>query len=356
MAKLRKQVKALLVAVPLATAAFVCYKEINNPTNKFVEFNDITNIEYGSTVDGSYLININKGKIVNFPTISTNTLGLQKIEYEIEYNRKIQKGSRTIQVVDTQLPVVELKSDIIELNNGDNFNPTDNIERIYDIVDGDLNTYEFIHNVDTSIAGDYEVLIKATDRNMNVGTAKYTVSVKESEVVTDEANGNQLRYIENILFINKKYSLPASYKGNNEEALNALKSLQEAAKNAGHELSLINGYISYSEQKKLYEDALNTQDFEIVNKTIEKPGHSEHQSGLAFDVGSTDEDFGNTEAGKWLAEHCAEYGFIIRYPKGKEHITGYDYSPSHIRYVGEKHAKLITRWGNALEEYLGVEI
>ena len=356
MAKLRKQVKALLVAVPLATAAFVCYKAIDDPTDKFVEFNDITNIEYGSTVDSSYLINTNKGKIINFPTISTDTLGLQKIEYEIEYNRKIQKGSRTIQVVDTQLPVIELKSDIIELNNGDNFNPTDNIERIYDIVDGDLNTYEFIHNVDTSTSGDYEVIIKATDKNMNIQMAKYSVVVNELKEDSDENNENQLRYIENILFINKKYNLPSSYKEENEVALNALKKLQETALLNGHELPVISGYISYSEQSKLYQDSLDKNGFDITNRTVEKPGHSEHQAGLAFDIGTTDENFGDTEAGKWLAEYCSEFGFIIRYPKGKEHITGYEYSPTHIRYVGEKHAKLIKKWGITLEEYLGVDV
>lgn len=356
MAKLKKQVKTLLVIIPLATTAFVCYKAMEKPINKYIEFNDITNVEYGDTVNGSYLVDTNKGKIVNFPTISTNKVGLQTIKYQVEYNKKVQNEYRTIQVVDTQLPIIQLKSDVVELNNGDDFNPNENIENVYDVVDGSLETYSITHNVDTSTPGNYEVIVKVTDKNMNIQTAKYSVLVNELEEVLDENNEDQLRYIENILFINKKYNLPSSYKEENEVVLDALKKLQETALLNGHELPIINGYISYSEQSKLYQDSLDKNGFEITNKTVEKPGHSEHQAGLAFDVGTTDENFGDTEAGKWLAEYCSEFGFIIRYPKGKEHITGYEYSPTHIRYVGEKHAKLIKKWGITLEEYLGVDV
>ena len=75
------------------------------------------------------------------------------------------------------------------------------------------------------------------------------------------------------------------------------------------------------------------------NRYSARPGHSEHQSGLAMDVGAIDNNYGNTPAGKWLAEHCADYGFILRYPQGKENITGYMYEPWHIRYVGVQYAR-----------------
>lgn len=87
-----------------------------------------------------------------------------------------------------------------------------------------------------------------------------------------------------------------------------------------------------------------------------RAGHSEHQTGLAFDVGSGLESFGNTAAGKWLETNCHKYGFIIRYPKYKELITGYNYEPWHIRYVGIEVATEIMENNLTLEEFLGVVI
>ena len=87
------------------------------------------------------------------------------------------------------------------------------------------------------------------------------------------------------------------------------------------------------------------------------PGHSEHETGLAIDVSGSDgkcaatDCFGDTMEAKWLAEHAAEYGFIIRYPKGKESITGYKYEPWHLRYVGVQIASEIAEQASTLEEY-----
>ena len=85
-----------------------------------------------------------------------------------------------------------------------------------------------------------------------------------------------------------------------------------------------------------------------------RAGHSEHQTGLAFDLNSLEESFGETREGIWLREHCWEYGFIIRYPKGKESITGYMYEPWHVRYLGKSAAKSVFESGLCLEEYLNV--
>ena len=86
-----------------------------------------------------------------------------------------------------------------------------------------------------------------------------------------------------------------------------------------------------------------------------RPGFSEHQTGLTIDCNTIDDAFGQTKEAQWLAEHCADYGFIIRFPDGKEDITGYQYEPWHIRYVGVDTAKEIDQLGVSLEEYLGVQ-
>nr|WP_262588498.1 M15 family metallopeptidase [Staphylococcus sp. IVB6181] len=95
-----------------------------------------------------------------------------------------------------------------------------------------------------------------------------------------------------------------------------------------------------------------------LKNTVLHRGYSEHQTGLAFDVGSNRynkdflKEYGETPEGKWLAKHAHEYGFILRYPKGKEQITGYQYEPWHFRYVGKKTAKAIYDKQLTLEEYL----
>ncbi|MBR4319473.1 MAG: M15 family metallopeptidase, partial [Oscillospiraceae bacterium] len=91
-----------------------------------------------------------------------------------------------------------------------------------------------------------------------------------------------------------------------------------------------------------------------ANKISAKPGHSEHQTGYTVDCNSINPSFIETPEGQWLDQHCHEYGFIIRYPEGKEAITGYEYECWHIRYVGVEMATEIYEQGLTLEEYLDV--
>ena len=85
-----------------------------------------------------------------------------------------------------------------------------------------------------------------------------------------------------------------------------------------------------------------------------RPGHSEHETGLAIDVNDPSDSFNNTAEAAWLAEHCWDYGFILRYPQGKQDITGYKYESWHIRYVGTKLSKELQKSGQTMEEYFGL--
>ena len=143
------------------------------------------------------------------------------------------------------------------------------------------------------------------------------------------------------------------------EAAAALEDLYEAAAQDGITLYATSGYRSYSTQKAIFERKLERMDEKQANASVAKPGYSEHQTGLAMDIeGETTKGTGLTEAfgesleGIWTAEHCAEYGFIIRYPKGKTNITGYIYEPWHLRYVGKEAAAEITELGVTFEEYI----
>ncbi|MDF2593715.1 MAG: D-alanyl-D-alanine carboxypeptidase [Clostridia bacterium] len=107
---------------------------------------------------------------------------------------------------------------------------------------------------------------------------------------------------------------------------------------------ITSGYRSYEEQKEIYS--------KTTDGTAAKPGTSEHETGLAFDVTAMgNENFELTPQFEWLSKHCAEYGFVIRYPKGMEDVTGYPYEPWHYRYVGVPYAKEIMDESITLEEY-----
>ena len=143
------------------------------------------------------------------------------------------------------------------------------------------------------------------------------------------------------------------------EAAHALEELFDAAKEDGITLYATSGFRSYSTQKAIFDRKLETMSERAANSSVAKAGYSEHQTGLAMDIeGETTlgtgltEGFGESPEGIWVAEHCHEYGFIIRYPKGKTKITGYIYEPWHLRYVGVETAKQIVELDVTFEEYI----
>ena len=161
-----------------------------------------------------------------------------------------------------------------------------------------------------------------------------------------------------VILVNKTHPLPREYGGVNEEASEALRAMIEAAAAEDVRIQFVSGYRSYSLQESLLARKL-AEVGEIGRQLVAPPGCSEHQTGLAFDVNETGNDgtllskrFEGTAAFRWLQEHCAEYGFILRYTSGDEEITGYSYEPWHYRYVGVDVAKDIQASGLTLEEYL----
>ena len=142
--------------------------------------------------------------------------------------------------------------------------------------------------------------------------------------------------------------------------------MMDAASDDGVNLMICSAYRSYDRQKTLFNNKINKlmgegmtylEAYKVGSMNVTVPGTSEHHLGLALDIltGSytkMDDGFGDTEAGKWLAENASDYGFILRYPKGKEDITGIVYEPWHFRYVGREYAKDIEERGVCLEEYL----
>ena len=135
------------------------------------------------------------------------------------------------------------------------------------------------------------------------------------------------------------------------EAYQKYTEMATAAKNAGQSMIVVSAYRTESYQRNLYNNKVYSTGKANADNYSARPGHSEHQTGLAVDINSTRGAIEYTQEFKWLQQHAHEYGFIMRYPKGKEWITGYAYEPWHYRYVGIDAAKIIHDENITYEEY-----
>lgn len=189
--------------------------------------------------------------------------------------------------------------------------------------------------------------LRKVQSSANQGTVKLTVK-------------NGITYVDGMIVVNKRYSLPASYNpGESKEARSAFATMASDARKKNVKIQVISGFRSYSYQKNLYERYVKTYGEKEASRFSAKPGHSEHQTGLTFDIGGPDQahwlkqSFDQTAEGKYLASNAHRYGFIMRYPKGKESITGYMYEPWHFRYAGVERAINIYNSKKTMEEYYG---
>lgn len=196
---------------------------------------------------------------------------------------------------------------------------------------------------------------------LNYNNESYT----QEEKISDENS--------NLLLVNKSNPISEDYKPNklvkpkvpflkdtkdesrymDEVSVNALEELFKCAKKEGIILIGSSAYRSYESQVKIYNKNVLEKGIDYANKYVAIPGKSEHQTGLSIDVTNKSRCFDKTSIeAKWLANNAHRFGFILRYPEGKEDITGYNYEPWHIRYVGKEPALKIFTDNITLEEYM----
>ncbi|PKM87241.1 MAG: D-alanyl-D-alanine carboxypeptidase [Firmicutes bacterium HGW-Firmicutes-10] len=227
---------------------------------------------------------------------------------------------------------------------------------------------------DHPVTGTYR-FVEETEGNLSLVNDEMRVLVYQEFIRTFRLSKDPHYYFRPItILVNKEIGLPADFVphdliktqvATSPRASNvmirrdvniALKTLFSAAKEEGMELWFQSGYRSYSVQKRLYQKYVDLYGEERANSFSAKPGHSEHQTGLAIDVtspsasGKLVNDFGDSREGKWLAENAHTFGFIIRYPADKTEITGYIYEPWHLRYVGIELATYLFENGLVMEE------
>jgi len=318
------------------TAPVITYKEKVTITEgnkvdllKNVSVKDNSGEKIKATVEGKY---------------DTNKAGT----YKLQYVAKDSSGNETKKdfslVVKEKPVVVEKKVENNTQNNNNNNNTNNN---------------------STSNTGNTAKAGKGTDPSLNgTKTSKgYTITVK-----------NGITYIDGVMIANKTYALPSSYvpsgthsklsgaykeiskTGISSNAYSAYTKMQAAAKSAGYSISIASGYRSYGYQEGLYNGYVKKNGKADADLGSARPGHSEHQTGLAFDLNTISNSSDNTNTTKWVLSNCYKYGFILRYPKGKTSSTGYKYEWWHLRYVGEDLATKLYNNGNwiTLEEYFGI--
>lgn len=200
-------------------------------------------------------------------------------------------------------------------------------------------------------------------------------NLQDGEYITEKGYTltikNGIAYIDDILIVNKTYSLPQDYKPTNtyqeienescincldKEVMTAFKLMQSDAKSLGLNIYLSSGYRSYNYQNRLYNNYTAVSGQAGADTYSARPGYSEHQTGLCFDLNEVASSFATTNEGIWVQNNAHLYGFIIRYPEGKENITGYMYESWHLRYVGKELASKLYNNSNwiTLEEYFGI--
>lgn len=214
---------------------------------------------------------------------------------------------------------------------------------------------------DASIA---TVDASGTVTGIKQGKCDITVAVKGNDAISQTVpvtvrkleQKDGCTYIDGILMVNKTYGLPESFNPGQLDATARAAFEQLKADAAKENLNIYIGsdFRDYQYQVTIYHNYSELYGWEMADTFSARPGFSEHQTGLTIDCNTIDDAFGETQEAVWLAEHCADYGFIVRFPEGKEDITGYKYEPWHIRYVGVDVAKEINSLGLTLEEYLGV--
>lgn len=300
--------------------------------------------------------------------IDTSKLGTQEVVVTIKdsfnMNRKI---TYKLEVVDNSGPVITYKdlSTFVgkEIDLLEGVSAVDNSgEAVSVTVSGDYNFNQ---------SGTYQLYYVAADSSGNVTKQQFNLTVKrtsndgyimpdrkfKTSKGFDAETKDGFTYVDGYLIVNKSYSIPSTYNpGLTEEVKKQANLMFADAKALGLSIYISSGFRSYTHQTNLYNKYVSRDGKEEADTYSARPGHSEHQTGLAFDVNQIDNSFANTDEGKWMTNNCYKYGFILRYPKGKTNETGYMYESWHFRYVGRDLAEKLYNNGDwiTMESYFGL--
>lgn len=373
---MKKKVKIIIVISVLVVVILIIGGIYLNSKRLVLEYENNIEVDVNEKLYNLDAIkNIKNGKIITKrELVNTTKLGKVKVTFQVEnFFKKRVKYKYIVNVVDKEAPKIIFKNEL-ESEIGEE------IDLLKDVTVEDNSKENIIPQVegeyDINKSGDYKLYYIAEDTSGNKAKEEFILHIKEKNVekqITSNDNQgttsfttskgfkgvtkNGVTYIEGYLVVNKTYTLPSSYgNGLTNATTEAFNKMQAAAKVDGLNIYISSGFRSYSYQKTLYNNYVNRDGVVAADTYSARAGHSEHQSGLAFDVNTINDSFANTEEGKWLNDNCYKYGFILRYPNGKSDETGYQYEPWHFRYVGVELAEKLYNNGNwiTVEDYFGI--
>ena len=360
----------LIVLVVIGIGGYYIYNkyqgELFNKHKVVITYNDNLKLEINDEVVLKTLIKeVNNGIILNGDDmVDTSKLGKKEVELNIKNNAEETEIHKfNVEIIDTTKPVIEAKKEIkVYVGN--------NVDLLKDVKVNDNSKEEIkakvVGDYDINKVGEYKLKYQAQDTSGNTGEYDFILNIisDPNNMVFTTSKGfsgkvvNGVTYIDGVLIANKTYSLPSDYgNGLTSETQNAFNRMRDDAKALGLNLWLSSGYRSYWDQKIIYNNYVARDGQTNADTYSARPGHSEHQTGLAFDLNTIDDSFTYTAEGKWVHDNCYKYGLALRYPLGKESITGYMHESWHMRYLGVELATKLYNGGDwiTLEEYYGID-
>jgi len=282
-------------------------------------------------------------------------IGKHKIEVSYDINRNTFQEKVVVSIVDHTNPVFTSYPESIDIYE------KEDLDLSYLFNASDLNDVTIkidTSGVDFNQTGSYQAVAYASDAYHNTSSQSFTINIKALDIKnisTCNPNIKEPTIIDGIILVNKLHPLPCNYNpGLNKEAEKAFKQLKEEMIKQGFNIDdKVSAYRSFDYQVKTFKTWVQQDGIDKARTYSALPGYSEHQTGLAFDLfnSETNNFIQNDPESKWLQENAHKYGFIVRFTKDDERLTGYTPEPWHIRYVGDK-ALAIYESGLTLEEYL----
>ena len=357
----------IIVLISVGVIIFLNYRKNLTLKNKAnIVFVKDTDIEINDEVILDYFVKeIMNGKLLNGDEkVDTSKLGKKKLVFSVKNkNDEEETFNLSVNIVDTTKPEIDANEEISAYVGS-------NIDLLKEVSVKDNSLEEIdakvIGDYDINKEGEYKLKYEASDSSGNKSSFDFVLKVTDdpNNRVFTTSKGfsgktvNGVTYIDGVLIANKTYSLPSSYgTGLTSETRNAFNKMQADAKALGLNLWLSSGFRSYNDQKSIYNNYVARDGQAAADTYSARPGYSEHQTGLAFDLNTISDAFADTPEGKWVAENCHKYGLILRYPKGKDSITGYKYESWHLRYLGGDLPSKLYNNGDwiTLEEYFGID-
>jgi len=332
-------------------------------------------------------LSFNTSNIIEYINLKSLNYSNNSIKLIKDNELEIDLYSKTLdKIIDTKYFNKENVKHYLEINYQDNNYFLENINKLIKIGynSEEINAiYNKINNIDLILNKDYNKNI------LNITNSKYYKEDNlerylnyESDNIVLDVNINldyefynhdiEIENVDNLVIVNKYYKLSKDYVPelitiNKKYAINERQQLTKEAKNAFekmcedarlNDIYIYSGsaYRSYNYQNTLYNNRVKSDGLEYANKTAAKAGYSEHQTGLAIDIlnGKFQYLDSDNKEYQWLIDNSYKYGFILRYPEGKENITGYTYEPWHFRYLTIELATELKEKNITYEEYIGM--